>query len=357
MELERSPKKPEKPLSDFDHDVFSHQVNYQKLTQDLLLVLRGDRAQVDMDRLLGHQFNQWHKWESGQKKFRWKDWVKVNQALGYDLPQLLESFLGQDVSENLQGFHIFNQFRTKFGNLNLHELSRFLETHPSKLRRLLANDQDLEFSLFLKFLGNCSRVLPAFIEPYSSSRLNPLISRKVKSYSIQRNLEAQFPWLASLEAALELRDYKSSTIHSDVLLANLTGLPVSSVRVGLKLLQDNEAITWSNNKFHLVMKRIDMESPSLFESAQLARHWTEKSLQRFETPDGVPQSKKGFAYRIYPASKKSQQQILEKARQFVGDIHRILNEDADEPKESIDIFLLHMFSLDELSSSNSDFEN
>lgn len=331
----------------FDHDLFSHKMDYQWLVQTILKKIRGNRSQTEMDTALGHKFNQWHKWESGQKILRWSELERIDRSLQLHLADHLANFISQTEVGDLNGRNVLQIFRRKFGNLSLKELADYLETHPSKLRRIFMDEQDFEVSLFLKFLGVCTRILPAFLTEFAPGVLPEYFGERVEAFEKQRSLEARFPWLSSIEAAIELRAYKQALTHDLKILSELTGLPEKKIDLGLQLLLENGAIEKEEEKYQLNIKRVDMESGALADSAALAKYWTEKALHRFDTFDGVPTSRKGWAYRIFPVSNQGQEKIRDLIRGFVGDLHSLLVDDAKYDREHIQVIMLHSFDLQE----------
>jgi hypothetical protein len=175
----------------------------------------------------------------------------------------------------------------------------------------------------------------------------PLYQKKLNQSEKQRKLEADLPWLSSLEAFLSLCSYKKLKVHSDHFIGKNLGIVENQVKLGLKLLIENESISKISGKYQLNVKRVDMESESLKESAVLGRHLTEMALRRFNTLDCVPKSKRGWAYRVFPASEDAQKKIRAKINALYGDIHRIIAEDAGSDKTLVQYFLIHFFDHEE----------
>lgn len=328
-------------------------MDYSKLSQEIVRRLRGPKKQNEMDRLIGYSYNQWHKWEKGQKKLKWSEFVLISQALNIDIWDILAKLAGLPKEDFIiPSLPPLEPLRLKFGNLTTKQISYYLDIDSNKTRRIFKENKDFEFSLFLKFLGTCSRTLPFFLDSITRRTTHSICAHPspLSTQLKQISLESNFPWLSALEAWLEHKDYKNLETHSDEFLAHHLDMSIDQIKYGIRLLLENKAIHFEDNKYKLNVKRVDMENDTKVESAKLAKYWTAQALNRFSTVDGVPTSGKGWSYRIFPASKKAQEEIRKKILQLYGDIHQLLVEDGERDKECVQVFLLHFFEANEIKN-------
>lgn len=66
-------------------------VENEKTVRSLIRGMRGSRTQLQMSQELGYKFNQWHKWESGQKAVSWEDFKKICANQNIALLQALQA--------------------------------------------------------------------------------------------------------------------------------------------------------------------------------------------------------------------------------------------------------------------------
>ncbi|MBK7960502.1 MAG: helix-turn-helix transcriptional regulator [Bdellovibrionales bacterium] len=64
-------------------------MNYQQLIARLLKQIRGAKTQLDMSQDLGYNYNQYGKWESSQRKIRWREFSKLCKVSNIQLEKLL----------------------------------------------------------------------------------------------------------------------------------------------------------------------------------------------------------------------------------------------------------------------------
>lgn len=327
----------------------ARQVHYEALVKKVLCALRGQRTQKEMSSYLGYKFNQWHKWEAGQKKLMWSDLISIVEFMKIKFSTILGHILATEVKNLKEGRKVLIALNSKFGRFGQDELKDQLGIQKAKLTRILKGEQDIEAYLIFTFLGEVTDALPALIEVLTPNLNDPLQKNAMKKMSVQRNLESEFPWIAAIEAILEHRDYKKLAKHDSQFFVDKLGISATTVEKSIALLKKNGTVELVDNKYRLNQKRVDMEGPTLMESAKLAKFWTQMSHERFSTLDGVPASGKGWSYRIFPCSRASQAKIKQKMIEFYGDIHKILLDDNLENIEVAQVVMVHFFDNEEFS--------
>lgn len=331
----------------------SKQVKYEALVKKVLIALRGKRTQKEMSAHIGYKFNQWHKWEAGQKKLMWNDLVATAEFLKIQFPTTLSHILGTEIKNLKDGRRVLNALNSKFGRFDHDALKDQLGIPKAKLTRILKGDQQIEAYLIFTFLGEVTDALPTLVEILTPDMNDPQQKDAIKKMSVQRNLEAEFPWLAAIEAILEHRDYKKLSKHDPQFFVDKLGISAAVIEKSIALLEKNGAVELVNNKYQLNQKRVDMEGPTLMESAKLAKFWTKMALERFNTLDGVPASGKGWTYRIFACSREAQLKIKYKMIEFYGDVHKILLDDGLDNIELAQVVMVHFFDNEEFSEIES----
>ena len=70
--------------------------DYHKLVRLLLKDLRGTATQKQMSSRLGYSYNQWHKWESGQKRLMWNNLEVIASELKLNLDHAKRLVVNQE---------------------------------------------------------------------------------------------------------------------------------------------------------------------------------------------------------------------------------------------------------------------
>ena len=67
---------------------------YEKMSRTIFKSLRGDQSQKDFGSKLGLGFNQWHKFESGQKNIMWNDLYSLATKLNIPIDETVLKITG-----------------------------------------------------------------------------------------------------------------------------------------------------------------------------------------------------------------------------------------------------------------------
>ena len=321
---------------------------YNKLIRTLLRSIRGKRTQKDLSRILGFKFNQWHKWESGLKVLTWSDLVNLCKTLELPLDLAVNRVLGDPDFPVANGPRLIREIQDKYLGRSGSQTS-VAGLSPSKRKRIFSGKQEPDLALILQILDEHTSSLPIFLDALCPNFDEPRTQRQIRAIKQQLRNEADTPWLSAVEAALETRIYKFAAHHEDEIISTLLGLPRPVVVDALKTLAASGAIELKDGKYALSVKRVDMEG-DLSASARLARFWTALTLHRFDTPDGIPSSRRGWTYRIFPVSAQAQQELREAVRQLSGRITESATRDRDREKTSVQVLMMHLFDDEEIRS-------
>lgn len=324
---------------------------YEKISRTIFKSLRGDQSQKDFGSKLGLGFNQWHKFESGQKNIMWSDLYSLAIKLNIPIDETVLKITGGNQFNINEGGEVALRLWKKFGILQDDKISEYLNISGAKWRRIIGLEQDVELSLVLKILGDFSTMLSFFLDSVCLGKADKSLQDIIKKDQKAVKFEANNPFLCVIESLLESKGYRALSEHSDQFLANCIGVSKGEIRKSLNLLTQNESITVLNKKYVLVSKRVDMES-SIEDSAHLAKFWTQMCVQRFNTHDGVPPSRKGWSYRIFPASDSAVLQIRQKIQDFVGALNNIIINDNIEERNQVRVIMLHHFDHHEFCETN-----
>lgn len=324
----------------------SNRWHYEKLTRLIVRELRKTHTQKHMSSLLGFKFNQWHKWESGQKTLMWMDFQKIARILKIDLGLAVQTITNSEEKIPNGGIFVKKVIQKYGGGLSNLQTQKKLEISKPALNRIITSKKDVEVAFVFQCLGELSSTLPylmgCLVENFKDSSIRNAIERSTSQVAI----EGTYPWISAIEAFLETDEYQRLEYHSDKEVANYLGISISEAKYGIKLLLENKAIVKEDSKFRLNVKSVDLDT-NITDSAKFAKFWTHISLKRYLTKDGVPQSKKGWASRVFPVSEEADKEIRDLTLKLANDIAGILHADQSRVKNKVRIFILHYFDHQE----------
>lgn len=319
---------------------------YRNLVRLVVRELRAQATQKSMSERLGYKFNQWHKWESGQKALMWNDLRKMAMSLNLKLDKPMQIISGSDVSLSQSGGVFVKNIIQKYGGTNSPIALKKLGVSRATLHRILSSKKDVEVAFVFKCIGELSSTLPFFISHFVLDFKDSSVRKEIYQMKNQVHLEGDFPWLSAIEAYIETRNYKKNKIHSDKEIAVQLGLAIHEVREGINLLVENEAILKVEGKYILNLKRVDLET-QVEDSARFAHFWTEVSARRYETPDSVPRSRRGWSSRVVPVSNEAYEELWKIRTFFLDQMSKVLAEDRQRPKDKVQVFIMHLFDQHE----------
>lgn len=315
---------------------------YSKLVRVILTEIRGARTQKQMSGRVGYRFNQWHKWESGQKILMWQDLLDITTELKIDLTTPIKVIADADLGSVQNGGLFVKKIFQKFGASDSQETLKKLKISRAALHRIVSLKNDVEVTFVLKCLGELSSLLPYLIGFLVKESKNNFLRKMVTQMNDQVHLEAAYPWFSAIEAFVDTNEYKKLKNHSDELIASELGISVAEARRGIQLLFENGVLIKQGERYKLNLDRIDLDE-SIEDSARFARFWTKICLNRSETPNCIPRSGKGWSSRVYAVSDAASEEIFKLRNKFVDDMAKVLLRDKGKSKTKVQVFILHLF--------------
>jgi transcriptional regulator with XRE-family HTH domain len=328
-------------------------LNYSILKRELLVALRGTRyTQIQLSQNLGFTYNQVGKWENDTKKIKWEDFYLICELLKIPLEvPMKEVFLSMEtsVSSTKSAFAVLKNFHS---HLSKNELAQTLGCHVSGLKRWLSGQVRPDLEVILAMMDLRPHLLSTFISKVANVENIPSLSSRYQQEVSRRKSESRDPLLTVVELCLGLEAYKNLAKHSDIFIANKTGLTPEQASASLKKLLVQNRIQWVNgkyvNNFTLINTHGDPQS-----IAQMRSFWTKQALKRFNTASGIPdnfQNRPNFqSCFVASISSQGMKKISERLHLCFEEIYQIINEDKS-PDEEIRIILMDSFSPDDVPS-------
>jgi transcriptional regulator with XRE-family HTH domain len=323
-------------------------MNYSKTKKEILIVLRGDLSQKDMSLKLGYKFNQYHKWESDLKWLRWDEFIDL--LLSCHIPyqntfKLLFSYDG-DPKDLKKFFSVLCAGRT------MREVGAIVGHNEAIIRRWIKNDISPSVETVFKLINELTNGFFEFVNQLVDITKIPSLKLKYQELMAQKLVEIQYPFASAIEACLQLEEYKNLLAHSDKWIANRILVSESLVKKTLSLLLKAGTIIKKDNKYHINNPWISVPGLTLEQVAKVDHYWTQRCLDRYKSPNGVPYSPEGQStnirsFRISPVSTKCakdiQQVLIETSKQIL----KIIQSDTHK-KDKVAVYVSHFFDVQDI---------
>jgi hypothetical protein len=162
-----------------------------------------------------------------------------------------------------------------------------------------------------------------------------------------RAVEAAHPTCTALRCLLTLDEYASLPKHASGWIAERLGVSALEERQTLAAMKDAGMIRWQGERYRVVVADVDF-SGDIARSGKVARYWTQRIPQRFDTPTGVPRTTpagaNAFAHVTAPVSKRTAVRIAELWTACYNEIIELVGNDQG-PKERVQVVVFHSVDL------------
>lgn len=322
---------------------------YDRITRLIMIELRGKNTQMQMSAKIGFKYNKWAKWESGQKRIMWNEFMAVLNILKINIYIDLSEILNKQITIKTPENEILHGILKKYGGLDDPEIFKKLNISKSTLYRKLTNSQAISLAFFFHLLDFLSSTFPQLLKAILSNPTTPELKKLCSKLDSHFDIEGRYPWISAIEGVLETSEYKNLKKHSDHFIAKKFNISSERVKFALKILINVGAIKFSNNKYILTNNQIDLTNTVT--ASKFMKYWTQVALNRFNTPDGVPLPREGWHTKVFSVSREAQQKITDARRRFESEYMKILNQDASTEKDELQVLLLHLFDEEELKNA------
>ena len=321
-------------------------VNYEDLVRQVLIEIRANQTQKSLSLTLGYSFNQWHKWESGEKVLSWLEFIKILDLFKINITPTLALITKNENLEITNPHLILQDIFETYSGKDQSFIAKKLSISKSSLNRNLSSNKNVPAYLIFQALGEFSSTMFLFVESIVGKRNIKKFEKSIEQTQMQMALESEYPWFSVIEAFIETKPYIELKKHSSKFVAKYLNLPLDVVEFSLDKLEKNDSIQFVDGKYVLNTKRVDLGT-SIESSAKFAKFWMQASQLRFETENSVPVSKGGWSCRVFPVSTPALEKIKELRKKFNSEFQEILQKDSTGMKEHVQVFNLNLFDSQE----------
>jgi hypothetical protein len=304
----------------------------------LLRELRGKRSQVQLSRLLGFDFNQVYRWESGLTRIHWKDVTKICKVCKVDLKKILEESTGYfgplSRTDKLVQHLIGTEKLTPLAKIT--NISRFVLASWVKGR----SEPTLEG--VLELMKNRDH-LDLFIDTIASPESELRLGSEITSKKSGRQILYENPEAAAVLMALDLAAYKKLDRHDAIVLGSWVGLDKSEVQKILQKFESLGIVELRDGKYQRSQLGFASSRGDFKGEFKLRKYWIERGLQVDDARTGFDE-RDTFGFLIFPVDEKKRLRIREAYEEFANFVFNVAQEDQDDNDQLI-AMTIQLFGL------------
>ncbi len=288
------------------------------LNNELLKALRGRRSQNQINRKLGFTYNQVSRWETGQKRILWQDFIKLAKSCGCNLQKVFYStflYLG-DVKDPLAIIKHLTGSAKVAHIAGLAGVSRF------KAARWLKKKTEPTLDEILSLMTETKRVI--FISNMVDMKMMPSLSKAYNKYLAMKELLLRFPVASGVYCCFELGQYRNQEKHVHGLVARMTGITKSEEKEIIELLVKAGKIIRRNGKYFHLEPFLTRDAGGDFLSGLVSKlYWSKRAIEYMEKLS-EPDFHSLFQYQVFNIGQQAYEKIIERASFFEKEVLSII---------------------------------
>lgn len=292
-----------------------------KLQNEILRTIRGKLSASAMSAKLGYKFNQYARWEKGDRRLLWSDFVAICKLRKLPVDMQAQLYLGFDGKWAKEGEFA----KTLLHGFSIDEVSKATKINRSKISRWVNGKTPLTFTDVFDLL-NWGVNAFGFFEPLVDLEKVPSLANEYRGFKQQRELVYTMPYLDALQEALIVKDYLSLAKHDSKVLANIAGLTVDVVDRSLEALLSTGQVEKKAGKYKMTEINVDYRNDKR-RMAKILAHWLRQTTKVVDRVDekSIEGSLVGFS--VMSLSQEAHEKASNLVREFVRGMHAIGNED------------------------------
>ncbi|MFL5813417.1 MAG: DUF4423 domain-containing protein [Bdellovibrionia bacterium] len=320
--------------------------DYHEIVIELLLALKGTRSSMELSKALGYKYNQFKRWETGEKQLRWDEFCMLCESLEISIQNVLLNVF--QYSESDPKLFLSHLYSNKYPLISVDELSKQLHRHPSAIRRYVDGEifPDLEF--VLAFMNLDSNRLGTFIRAILPPNTGESLRSRFEKEKNQLITEASNPLAAAIEGWLITQGYLELEKHDPAYIAQRVGCSSEEVTQILASLQQARTVKQNENgKFLPTYEKMDMSGMDIELMMQFFKYWYDRATQHYAK---VPFAHRGpvrgaGGCRVVAVSQRVSNEINQVILRADAEIRALVDSIPDsEPRDDVRVILLKAFS-------------
>jgi hypothetical protein len=317
-------------------------MDFDLVARELVRAVRGKRSQTAVNRRLGYAFNQVHRWERGQTRVKWSDFVALCAACRVDLKAALVEVIGFYDDPARGDLVVANLIRPASMTL----LQRVAGLSRTEVAHWVAGRviPRLEHVLLLLEVSRSS--LLELASKLVEIELVASLAGEAALRAQRRDLLTRHPNLEVVVAVLELEGYRALARHDDAFVAARAGLPVEETRTILAGLVEVGTIALRRRKYVLEERwqaTYDLRGDfGVITPVKL--HWMKEAARALEGQRAFPE-KDFFSYYVFNASDEVAEKVTAEYADFLKRVIALVTtgEVSGEPRHQVRVLGVHVF--------------
>lgn len=316
--------------------------NYEILSIEILILLRGDRSQREFSHLLGYSFNQVGKWESGVTKFKWSDFVDM--ALILKLP--IETSFRQLFWSSEGSITPKNTLKILEAGLNLQEALDFKNKYM--IKKWIAGTSSPSLSQVLETIDTRPAVLIGWLSYFiDCSQLNSL-KKAYLAFELRLKMISDDPNCVFVNAALKLDLYKKFPKHNEEFLAENAACSIKELRKTISTLKKLDIITFDGSFYSPSPFDFSFSRLPIAKIRNVTKYATDLAAKKYPVKPIVIDRKKTpnksiSSYRVAAMSEEASIKVNDLVSKFHNDVADIVDKDYFS-KTNVQIIVMHSFA-------------
>jgi DNA-binding phage protein len=318
-------------------------MDFEKLSIELISSIRGRRSQAALSRRLGYRSNVVYAWESGRAWPTAAGFFKALQQLGRPMRLPLQAFykaskVGDALPELSTPLGIARFLEDLRGRNRVVDLAKTAGRSRFAVARWLSGQSEPRLPDFLRLVECASLRLLDFLACFVDPLTLLSVSENWKLLEKARRAAYEMPWSQAVLRVIELESYRALPRHRPGFIAEWLQMSLSEEENALKILLGTGQIVKKRGKL-IPGAPLTLDTRRDEGRARQAKAWwTELGLERMKRGDEGT-----FSYNLFSVSRNDLEKIQELHRGFFRELRRIVAD--SEPAECIALVNTHLFEL------------
>lgn len=312
--------------------------NYSLLQKQVLLALRGDRSQEQINRRLKSNSNQMARWESGRSQITWIEFVELCRIVKAPLQETMKKIVFFE--GELKDQKALIQFLSGFSSQK--KIAANLGISTSQTSRLLSGKSPLELKAFFRLVDSSSHNLPTVLASLTAPNIPELILEEQSRIAKEKKLHYEKPWVAALLLFLRTNAYKAE--GTSKFLAKKLGISEHEIDQIISELESLNVIEKRGGRYHPLIS--ELSTGGSFEGAiNIRKFWLNKHLEWMNK--SKPGQTHFNGYKIFNIHKDYRKKFEEWFFKVYAELDSLYKEQPHNSVDHVYVFSMAMNNADE----------
>lgn len=278
-------------------------MDFRKLRAEVLQALRGKTSQMALSGALGYSHNQVYRWESGQIRTSWLDFVHICNHLDVPLETVLVDFIGYPLRVESSRQVV----KALIGLNRIDDVAKAIDRSKHIIYRWLRGESEPQLEDIFLLTYKSTNWLFEFISSLTDERKVPLLKDLMPLRRKEKEFHYDNPLFGAVIRALELTDYERAANHSDALIAKSVGSSVAEIKRLLQSAERKGLIEKIGRKYRAVNKSLSTKG-DLDGRRRILNYWLKNLATKSQDPSWNQQQ---ASYLLFTTNTKTHDKIVE----------------------------------------------